>query len=111
MATCVDLSGGAYPTQRKDQNVTPAEGESLVPVLTDNKPISRKQLAWEHLGNRGLRQGKWELVSIREGKRERYDMQSDRTELDNLAGEHPERVEKMKSDWQIWADRVGVFPK
>jgi arylsulfatase len=111
MATCVDLSGGDYPTYRKGQKVTPAEGDSLLPVLTDNKPIGREQLAWEHLGNRGLRQGKWKLVSIREGKWELYDMQSDRTELKDLSGEFPERVERMKPDWKIWADRVGVFPK
>lgn len=111
MATCVDLSGGQYPTSRKGQDVTPAEGESLVPVLIDNSPIGRTQLAWEHLGNRGLRQGRWKLVSIRDGRWELYDMQSDRTELNDLAERHPERVERMKSDWQLWADRVGVFPK
>ena len=111
MATCVDLSGGDYPAKRKNQNVTPAEGESLLPVLNDNKPIGRKQLAWEHLGNRGIRQGKWKLVSVANGKWELYDMLSDRTELNNLAGNYPELVETMKSDWQIWADRVGVFPK
>jgi arylsulfatase A-like enzyme len=111
MATCVDLSGGAYPKKRKNQNVTPAEGVSLLPVLNDNKSIDRKQLAWEHFGARGIRQGRWKLVSISKGEWELYDMQSDRTELNNLAGNHPGLVEKMKSDWQIWADRVGVFPK
>ena len=111
MATCVDLSGVAYPTKRKDQDVTPAEGKSLLPVLNDNKPMERKQLAWEHFGNRGIRQGKWKLVSIRKGEWELYDMQSDRTELNNLAAKYPERVDTMKSAWQTWADRVGVFPK
>lgn len=111
MATCVDLSGRAYPTKRGEQDVTPAEGASLLPVLNDNQPLARKQIAWEHLGNRGIRQGQWKLVSVREGEWELYDMHADRTELNNLAADHPKRVESMKSDWQTWADRVGVFPK
>ena len=91
--------------------MTPAEGVSLLPVLNDNRPIARKQLAWEHLGNRGIRQGRWKLVSVRKGEWELYDMKADRTELDNLAEERPGLVDKMKSDWKTWADRVRVFPK
>ena len=111
MATCVDLSGGKYPAKRGDQDVTPAEGMSLLPVLNDNQPLGRKQLAWEHIGNRGIRQGRWKLVAERGGEWELDDMRSDRTELHNQVSKHPGLVEKMKSDWQLWAGRVGVFPK
>jgi len=48
---------------------------------------------------------------VRKEKWELYDIQSDRTELNDLAEKYPERVEKMKSDWQTWANRVGVFHK
>ena len=91
--------------------MTPAEGTSLLPVLHANTPLERKQLAWEHWDNRGIRQGQWKLVAVRKGDWELYDLQADRTELTDLAAEHPERVASMKADWQAWAERVGVFPK
>ena len=37
-------------------------------------------------------------------------MEADRTELNDLAGTHPERLERMIAAWQAWADRVGVQP-
>ena len=41
---------------------------------------------------------------------ELYDMEADRSELNDLADKMPEKVEAMVADWQAWADRVGVQP-
>ena len=35
-------------------------------------------------------------------------MESDRTELKDLAAAEPEKLEEMVGKWQDWADRVGV---
>ena len=37
-------------------------------------------------------------------------MQSDRSELHDLAAAQPERVRALATKWQAWADRVGVQP-
>ena len=37
-------------------------------------------------------------------------MDADRTELHDLASQHPEKLEEMVRQWQSWAKRVGVQP-
>ena len=38
---------------------------------------------------------------------ELYDLESDRTELRNLAEEHPDQVELMAQAWSDWAARTN----
>jgi len=109
MATCVDVSGASYPTEYKDNKITPMEGRSLVPAF-DNKKIDREAIYWEHEGNRAVRQGKWKLVSRHPGKWELYDINADRTELNNLIEKNPDKVEELKAMYEAWAKRAGVQP-
>ncbi|MHC4568526.1 MAG: arylsulfatase, partial [Planctomycetota bacterium] len=88
MATCVDVSLAEYPSEYKGNSITPMEGRSLVPAF-DSKPIEREAIYWEHEGNRAVRQGKWKLVSRHPGEWELYDLEADRTELNDLAQKHP----------------------
>ena len=115
MATCVDIAGAKYPAVRDGQNVLPMEGISLRPLLappanTSSSPIARL-LAWEHEGNRALREGKWKLVSLASAQWELYDMDTDRAEMNDLAALQPDRVTKMSLQWDAWAKRTNVFPK
>ena len=41
---------------------------------------------------------------------ELYDLCSDRSEVNNVADQHPEIVKELSEQWQAWADRVGVIP-
>ena len=67
-------------------------------------------LHWEHEGNCALRDDNLKLVRQHEGDWELYDMESDRTEMSNMAKEQPQRVEEMSTLWDEWAKRVGVLP-
>ena len=125
MATCVDVGGGSYPTTYNEQQIQPMEGESLMSVFTDNA-LEREALYWEHEGNRAVRMGKWKLVSKASKKHsflwdqteelqaadwELFDMEKDRTELNSLAAQHPEIVEKMAAMWLSWGKRTGIIPR
>ena len=57
-----------------------------------------------------MRLGDWKLVNRRcaEELWELYNMKEDRTELVNMASNHPERVVEMMALWRQWAERVGV---
>ena len=108
MATCVDISGATYPETFNGNTILPKEGVSLVPAFED-KPLNRPApLFWEHFGNRGMRDGRWKLVAGKSGNWELYDMEKDRTELNDLADAHPERVNEMIAAYNAWAKRVGV---
>jgi arylsulfatase A-like enzyme len=109
MATCVDVAGASYPKQRSGQPVQPMEGVSLVPTFA-GKSLVERPIFWEHEGNRAVRQGKWKLVSKHPGGWELYDMDTDRTEMHDLAAKHPEKVQELKTLYETWAARYGVQP-
>jgi arylsulfatase len=112
MATCVDVGGARYPTTFNGQAITPLEGKSLGPVFEGRQREPHAALCWEHEGNRAARQGKWKLVSRFETGNawELYDMEADRTEMNNLAAADPARVKELSAVWGAWAARVGVQP-
>ena len=49
--------------------------------------------------DRALRQGPWKLVSAKLGRWELYNLDEDRSELNDLAAKHPERVKAMAAKW------------
>ena len=109
MSTCVDVCGATYPTERYGRAITPREGKSLVPAFV-GKPVERDILAWEHEGNRAIREGKWKLVAKAGGTWELYDIDADRCELRDLAATAPDRVKGMAAKWDAWAGRCQVVP-
>ena len=114
MPTFVEVAGAAYPEKYDGNDIQPMEGTSLVPTLA-GKAITRKApLGFEHHGNLGLRDGKWKIVSMyhrdQPRKWELYDMEADRTELNDLAQKMPGKLKSMVANWQSWADRIGVQP-
>ncbi len=123
MPTVAALGKAEYPTTFNGNTITPVAGTSLVSAFA-NQPIPERALFWEHEMNRAIRQGKWKLVSSGElmeggygswknyqnGPWELYDMEKDRGEFKNLAGQYPEIVQDLIAKWQSWAEEVHVFP-
>ena len=111
MATCVDLAGASYPETFKDQPIHPMEGTSLRPAF-EGRTLNRKTpLFSEFSGNRAVRDGKWKLVSDKGKKWELYDMEADRTELNNLAAKMPKKVKALSAFYDAWAKRCLVKKK
>lgn len=109
LPTFLDLAGISYPKTFLDRDLMPLEGKSLAPVFGGESPGART-FAWEHEGNRAIRAGDWKLVAPFRGEWELYNLNLDRTELNNLAAVHPSQATELASLWQAWADRVGVVP-
>lgn len=110
MATIVEVTGAQYPAEYAGNRIPPLEGRSLLPVFADDEPLSR-MIFWEHEGNAAVRDGKWKLVRNYPGEWELYDMDTDRTELHDLAPRYPERVETMAAAHREWGERCGVIPR
>ncbi len=107
-ATCLDVAGVTHPSRFQNRNVQPLEGKSLLPILHGRKRDGHETLCWNVSGSRAVRMGRWKLVAARGRPWELYDLETDRTETNNLAGQHPERVETMTGAYQTWAQRCGV---
>jgi len=107
MPTLLEVCGARYPAERDGVSVLPAEGVSLTPTFR-GQGLPRRTLCVEHEGNRMARDGDWKLVA-RSGKPwELYDLASDPTEMNDLAGREPGRVRELSAAWQAWAERCNV---
>lgn len=115
MATCIDVANTNYPKQYKGNSIAPTSGKSLVPLFKGkNDRIHTEPIFWEHEGNKAIRLGKYKLVSKwskhAENNWELYDMETDRTEMNNLASELPDVVTKISKMYSEWAIQNKVLP-
>ena len=110
MATCVDLGEVDYPTEFNGTEIIPMEGQSLKPVFM-NDHLADRMLFFEHLRNRAVRDNQWKLVAKgMKGPWELYDLKADRTEMNNLIDEKPEKAKELIDAWETWAIRARVKP-
>ena len=108
MATCLELSGGKYPT-----DLPPCVGKSMVAALTgSHDPIHTEPIYWEHEGNAAMRWGNWKLVREYMKPWELYDLETDRTELRDLSSVNGDKRNEMIKMWEAWAMATQVaFPE
>lgn len=106
MATFLDLTSAAYPSRIGDRSIDPLQGKSLVPIFRGERRAPHETLYFHFGTDRALRQGRWKLVSAKLGAWELYDLDEDRTELNDLARRHPERTASMTAEWFRIAEHV-----
>ena len=109
MATFVDIAGAHHPDSYQGRPILPLEGKSLLPIFQGQPRPDRSPVFWEHEGNRAVRLGNWKLVSRFPNGWELYDMEADRTELHDLAAQHPKQVTELSGLYAQWAQRCGVL--
>ena len=108
MATCLELSGADYPTE-----LPLHAGTSLMPLLMgSNESIHKDPLYFEHEGNAAVRWGKWKLVREYQNPWELYNIDTDRTELNDLSDIRVDQRQEMIAMWEKWATAHQVsFPE
>ncbi len=110
MATVLEITGTPYPASFEGRAIDPLEGRSLMPVFSQDGG-ARPPMFWEHEGNAAVRIGQWKLVKRYPLDWELYDLEADRTELNDLSAQHPARVADMAAQYDAWAARCGVIPR
>lgn len=110
MATCLDVSGVAYPDEYDGRTIQPLVGESLAPLLRGENWTREQPIFWEHEGNRAVRWQEWKLVSKHPGEWEFYNMQADRTELNDLFEQDKDRASGFVRQYNAFAERCEVRP-
>jgi arylsulfatase len=119
--TCMDIAGA-------ESSAAPLEGKSLLPIFQGKQRQGHEALFWRFGSCCAVRKGKWKLVaphpnprtgidhfserdewereSSGEKRWELYDMESDRTELNNLADKYPQKVRELADLYEAWVARV-----
>lgn len=110
MATVIELGQGEYPAERDGKPIEPLMGKSLVPIFRGETRPGHDWLYFQFTNNRAIREGDFKLVSARGGKWELYDLSQDRSELNDLADQHPEMVERLSGLWHRVAKDVDKAP-
>lgn len=112
MATIVDVTGANYPENYDGKPILSMEGKSLKEDFEDkHNDNDNAPLYFEHEGNAAVRLGKWKLVRSYPDDWELFNMEKDRTEMNDLAKEHPEKVVEMAEMYEKWATRCQVVPR
>jgi arylsulfatase len=109
MPTIVEAAGVTYPERLGSREILPMPGMSLMAAIRGSKTPGRT-LFFEHEGHRAVREGRHKLTALRGEAWSLYDMESDRTETQDVSAKHPEIVEGLARKWEAWAAENNVTP-
>lgn len=101
--TILDAALGDPPAPAKGK--MKRAGRSLVPIFEGAVRQGHESLGWTVVGHRALREGDWKLVSAPQEPWQLYNLDQDRTELNDLAEQQPERVAAMAKLFSQWTKR------
>lgn len=110
LPTLAEICDAPFPTQWPGRELNPVSGVSLAPVFADGSLAERPPIHFLFGSDRGLRVGDWKLVSFKSQPWELYNMANDRTGLNNLAPQEPERLKTMVTEWHRMATDVLQAP-
>jgi arylsulfatase len=110
LPTLAEVAGAAVPPSWPERELTPLAGVSLAPIFAGGEPKPRPPIHLLFSSDRGLRDGDWKLVSFQSQPWELYDLAQDRTELHNLAAQHPDIVARMARQWHEMTAQVLQAP-
>jgi arylsulfatase A-like enzyme len=98
--TAVNLAGGTLPDN--------LDGIDLVPYLTGiEEGAPSRALYWRNGTNSAVRKGPWKLVNLAEGRHVLlYNVKEDIGETNDLAAEHPEKVEELSGLLEQWKSEL-----
>ncbi|MBU3648955.1 MAG: twin-arginine translocation pathway signal protein [Limnohabitans sp.] len=104
-ATLLDVAGAQAAPQY------PLDGVSLRDVLQDPNYRFERPLFWRmnHRQQRAMRQGSWKYLRV-DGHDYLFDLTQDARERANLAKRNPERLARMRQDWEDWNATMPPIP-
>ena len=121
MPTILDLAGLEAPEVIKGYTQSPIEGTSMVYSFADANTASQRQTQYyAMLGTRAIYHQGWKAVArhgaisgkgnFNADEWELYHTDKDRSEMHDLAEQHPEKLQELINVWFAEAGKYNVFP-
>lgn len=110
LPTTLDFAGLEYPSEFKGESISQIDGVSLLPAIKGEE-LPDRDIFFEHQTASAIISGGWKLVRLSVNDAwELYDLSEDPFEQNDVAGAHPEVLERLKDKWTRWAEANDVFP-
>ncbi len=109
LPTILEATGSGYLSELDGHQIQGCQGESILSLLRGQDWQREQPIFFEHEGNAAIRLGQFKLVRLHGQDWELYDMEADRTELNNLVLGEAERARRMIRQYEDWADKAGVM--
>lgn len=118
LPTLVAEIGLVLPEQRQGRPLRSFQGVSFADTIPDaSAPSHHVEQYSEMIGHRGMYRDGWEAVTLHQPltpfgdhEWELYDLRTDPTEINNRAGERPDKVAELASAWEDAAWDNQVYP-
>ena len=81
----------------------------MLPLLDGRRWEREQPIFFEHEGNSAIRLGNVKLVREFGRPWELYDMEQDRTELQNLIAKNAPLAKRLVREYESWAESAGVL--
>ena len=112
--TLLDLAGIEHPASYQQRPIKPMTGLSLLPYWKDsNEKLANRVQAFELFGKRMVKDYPWKIVHMPEpygsGQWQLFNLDEDVSESVDRAGEFPEIVKRLNSEWDRYARENGVI--
>ncbi len=119
--TLYDCLGVEPPDEVKGYTQSAIEGESFFHTFDDaDAPTKKRAQLYTMLGTRGVWYEGWHAAAVHpamggwggfeKDRWELYNLDEDRTQTNDLADEHPAKLEELKSIWAMLAGRYDGLP-
>ena len=99
LPTFAEITGAKVADTFPGREPAPLAGISLAPIFAGKEIKQRPPIHLLFASDRGLRDGEWKLVSFQSQPWELYHISTDRTELHDVAAQHPDIVARMVKQW------------
>lgn len=109
LPTILEVTGATYLGELGGEAIQPCQGESLLALLQGADWSRELPIFWEHEGNSAIRMGRFKLVRQHGRPWELFDMETDRTELHDLAGRGGALEADLLRRYEDWAAKTGVL--